>query len=266
MKDENKTKKQLINELAEMRWQLVVMKAGESARKRAESAILESEEKYRSLASTADSMYLLDRDCRYLFMNERYLERLGLPRDKVTGRRYGEFHSEEDTREFEKKVENVFETGRSTQHEYKSERGERYFLRTFSPVKDQEGKATIAVTVVSKDITERTRAEEELKKHKEHLEELVEKRTNELRMTNEQLQQEIAERKKLISELQESITKIRVLRGLLPICTSCKKIRNDKGYWQQLEIYIRDHSEADFSHSICPNCFKKLYPEYYKDK
>lgn len=54
---------------------------------------------------------------------------------------------------------------------------------------------------------------------------------------------------------------IKVLRGFLPICASCKKIRDDKGYWNQIESYIRDHSEAQFSHSICPDCAKKQYPD-----
>jgi hypothetical protein len=51
------------------------------------------------------------------------------------------------------------------------------------------------------------------------------------------------------------------LTGFLPICASCKKIRDDKGYWEQVEVYIRDHSEAEFSHGICPECMKKLYPD-----
>jgi PAS domain S-box-containing protein len=55
------------------------------------------------------------------------------------------------------------------------------------------------------------------------------------------------------------------LRGLLPICSVCKNIRDDKGYWSQIEVYIREHSEAEFSHSICPRCAKKLYPEIYKE-
>jgi len=51
-------------------------------------------------------------------------------------------------------------------------------------------------------------------------------------------------------------------RGLLPICASCKRVRDDKGYWNQLEAYVRDHSEAEFSHGICPDCAEKLYPEF----
>lgn len=67
----------------------------------------------------------------------------------------------------------------------------------------------------------------------------------------------------LIDGLQEALDKVNLLGGLLPICASCKKIRDDKGYWNQVETYIRDHSEAEFSHGICPDCAKKLYPEFY---
>ena len=71
------------------------------------------------------------------------------------------------------------------------------------------------------------------------------------------------DRKKLIQELQDSLAKVKQLTGLLPICANCKKIRNDKGYWEQIEIYIKGHSEAEFSHGICPECAKKLYPDFY---
>jgi hypothetical protein len=64
---------------------------------------------------------------------------------------------------------------------------------------------------------------------------------------------------KTVAELEEALANVNQLSGLLPICASCKKIRDDKGYWTQIEAYIRDHSEAEFSHSICPDCVKKLY-------
>lgn len=69
------------------------------------------------------------------------------------------------------------------------------------------------------------------------------------------------EREELIQRLQDALSRVKKLSGLLPICASCKKIRDDKGYWNQIETYIRAHSEADFSHGICPECAKKLYPE-----
>ena len=69
------------------------------------------------------------------------------------------------------------------------------------------------------------------------------------------------EREKLIVELENALGKVKTLSGLLPICASCKKIRNDKGYWDRIEFYISEHSDAEFTHSICPDCAKKLYPD-----
>ena len=74
------------------------------------------------------------------------------------------------------------------------------------------------------------------------------------------------ERERLISKLKKSLSEVKILSGLLPICASCKNIRDDKGYWNQIESYIRDHSEAEFSHSLCPDCAKIVYPELYKKK
>jgi K+-sensing histidine kinase KdpD len=69
------------------------------------------------------------------------------------------------------------------------------------------------------------------------------------------------EREQLIRELQDALANVRTLRGLIPICASCKKIRDDRGYWNQIEIYIRNHSEADFSHGLCPECVENYFPE-----
>ncbi|MFZ5775457.1 MAG: response regulator [Thermodesulfobacteriota bacterium] len=69
------------------------------------------------------------------------------------------------------------------------------------------------------------------------------------------------EREALIAELKAALEKVKTLSGFLPICASCKKIRDDKGYWTQIERYIQEHSEAEFTHSICPECTKRLYPE-----
>ena len=69
------------------------------------------------------------------------------------------------------------------------------------------------------------------------------------------------ERERLIAELQQALLEVKTLSGLLPICSSCKRIRDDSGYWNQLEAYIKTHTGAEFSHGICPECAKKLYPE-----
>jgi len=70
-----------------------------------------------------------------------------------------------------------------------------------------------------------------------------------------ELQNSLADR---VSELELLLTQMKQLRGLLPICMYCKRIRNGKDYWQQVEAYIRDHSEAEFSHGICPECYEKM--------
>jgi hypothetical protein len=72
------------------------------------------------------------------------------------------------------------------------------------------------------------------------------------------------ERERLILDLREALAKIKTLSGMLPICSWCKKIRNDGGYWQQIETYIHDHSDAEFTHGICPDCMKKMYSEHKK--
>ncbi len=69
-------------------------------------------------------------------------------------------------------------------------------------------------------------------------------------------------KKQLITELQQTLHEVKTLRGIIPICSFCKKIRDDKGYWSQVEVYVKKHSEADFSHSLCPECAKKHYPEF----
>jgi len=106
----------------------------------------------------------------------------------------------------------------------------RYIIFDSAPINDSDGHVIAALETLQ-DITERKHIEEE------------------------NLQ--------LARRLEDALKKLKVLSGLLPICASCKKIRDDKGYWNQLEEYIRDHSEADFSHSLCPECARKLYPELY---
>jgi hypothetical protein len=101
---------------------------------------------------------------------------------------------------------------------------------TVSPIRDRTGNI-IGASTIARDITSRKKAEEE--------------------------------RERLIVELSEALAKVKTLSGLLPICSSCKKIRDDKGYWTQIESYISEHSGAEFSHGICPECARKLYPECF---
>jgi PAS domain S-box-containing protein len=103
---------------------------------------------------------------------------------------------------------------------------------TISPVRNELGRIEGSSTI-ARDITRRKQAEQE--------------------------------REELLASLQDALAKVKTLSGMLPICASCKKIRNDEGYWERIETYIREHSDATFSHGLCPDCAKKLYPQFYKD-
>jgi PAS domain S-box-containing protein len=83
--------------------------------------------------------------------------------------------------------------------------------------------------------------------------------------TEEQIKSSLRGKEALAKELQEALDKAKQLRGLLPICAACKKIRDDEGYWNQLEVYIGDHSDATFSHGICPECAKNIYGEFCEE-
>jgi PAS domain S-box-containing protein len=97
---------------------------------------------------------------------------------------------------------------------------------TISLIKDQTGKI-IGVSKIARDITERQRAK--------------------------------AEQEQLLNVLKDALARVKTLYGLLPICASCKKIRSDEGYWKNIETYIEEHSDASFTHGICPDCVQKLY-------
>jgi PAS domain-containing protein len=108
-----------------------------------------------------------------------------------------------------------------------SDDASRYLSIRVSALRDRRKRITGRL-VVMRDITERKQAEED--------------------------------RERLIAELQAALVSVKTLRGLLPICANCKKVRDDEGYWRSVEEYVMEHSEAHFSHGICPDCMKKLYP------
>jgi len=132
-------------------------------RKRADQSLLESEEKYRSLVeSTDDSIYVVDRNYKYLHINKKHMARMDISGEEYIGRAYSEFHGDEETRLFIRDVDKVFETGEPVRREYKSNRDNKYFAQTLSPVKNSTGQS-VAVTIISKDITKHKNMEEKLR-------------------------------------------------------------------------------------------------------
>lgn len=129
-----------------------------------------------------------------------------------------------------------------------------------------KGGEFLGLAATFRDATHRKATETALKAYSEQLEELVIERTQDLHTAYLKLQQENldrqraeAEKERMIYMLQDALDHVKNLSGLLPICASCKKIRDVQGDWHQLEVYIRNHSEADFSHGICPECRVALY-------
>ncbi len=152
----------------------------ENKRKKIEDELRKSEEMYHALIeSSEDAIYMLDKDCKYLHMNKKYLQRLGKKLEDVIGKHYGEFHNPESTKVFEEKIKDIIKTGRAKSYEYQSFRDGHYFIRTLSPVKDPRTNETIAVTVIAKDITHLKETEKALKESEERFRFIAE-RANDL--------------------------------------------------------------------------------------
>lgn len=115
------------------------------------------------------------------------------------------------------------------------------FLKSLGPIFEKLADACIACL-----------QNQELIRHKDHLQELVVEKSQEVFRRNHALEEKV-------KELEEAYNQIKTLSGLLPICAVCKKIRDDNGYWNQIESYIQAHSGAEFSHSLCPECSEKMY-------
>ena len=199
----------------------------------------ENEEKYRNiLESIQEGYFELDLDARYTFVNDANCRFLGYSREELIGMNARKHSPSKEN--FEKLVlayTRLFQTGEaieSLEVEASRKDGTRVFYETSVTLRRNSKGNPIGFRGVSRDITERKKME--------------------------------IERENLIGELQKAVSKVQQLSGMLPICASCKKIRNDKGYWEQIEVYIKARSETEFSHGICPECEKKLYPEFYEEK
>jgi PAS domain S-box-containing protein len=210
-----------------------------TTRKKVEEKLQKS---YALLKSVVESpkevvIFALDRQYRYIAFNENHYQTMKRiwGADIALGNSMLEYiKNPEDSVKAKSNFERALsgESFKLTEAYGDTELERRYYENSYNPIIDENGNI-IGLTLYLTDITERRQAEEE--------------------------------REMLISELRKALYQVKILRGLLPICASCKKIRNDKGFWEQMEVYIRNHSEADFSHSICPECAIKLYPEFYKE-
>jgi len=198
-------------------------------RKKTEAALQVSETRYRRLFETAqDGILILDADTGEIFdINPFLVEMLGYPHEALLGKRLWEIGAFRDIEASKAAFLELQSKGYVRYEDLPLEtRDERHIDVEFvSNIYSVDHKRVIQCNI--RDITLRKRIEEE--------------------------------RRKLTYDLQDALTKIKRLTGLLPICASCKKIRDDKGYWNELEAYISEHSEAEITHGFCPDCLKTLY-------
>ena len=178
------------------------------------------------LNAPTETAILVDLEGTILAINEIAARRIGKSVDELIGLGIFEYLPHDVAVSRKIMAEEVIYSGKPLR--FQDKRAGKLYDNNIYPVFDDEGKVR-ALAIFAKDVTEAKQAEESL----------------------------ILERDKL----RTALAKIKKLSGLLPICASCKKIRDDKGYWNQIEIYIRQHSDAQFSHSICPECATELYPE-----
>lgn len=210
-------------------------------RNQAEAALRSSRGELLNITSSvAEGLYVLDRDGKITFMNPEAERLMGWTQEELRDKAphdivHGHGVSGKRLPLEECPIFKVIKTGEkfhSTDEVFIRKDGTAFPVSVLSsPIMDK-GEIVASITAF-RDITERKRIERE--------------------------------KENLIEDLRQAISKVKLLSGFLPICASCKKIRDDKGYWNQIESYIRDHSEAEFSHGICPECARKLYPEFTEE-
>ncbi|MFC1523313.1 response regulator [Thermodesulfobacteriota bacterium] len=198
-----------------------------------------------ALDNMADGFLEMTADTSIIYANRAASELLGVSEERLLSSSLAEFFTPEQHQLIKNYIalleDRIVEIGSDDPILL----NENYLHIKLVPFVDNNQKYVI---VLINNISEQKRVELELRMHKDDLEKAVRERTAALEEKN--------------TELEEALSKVKLLSGFLPICASCKKIRDDKGYWNQIEVYIRKNSEARFSHGVCPACAKKLYSEY----
>jgi PAS domain S-box-containing protein len=201
-------------------------------RTRSEDALRRSRESFQQVFEDAPiGMAMLGADVRFGRVNRALCDMTGYSKEELNGLTFDRFVDPADLAEQMAAGQEFLENKRSSfKHEgrFLKKSGETLWgSLTVERIDDSSTGEMLFVLGMLEDISERRRAADE--------------------------------RERIITELKEALANVKTLRGLVPICASCKKIRDDKGFWSQVDVYVRDHTEAEFSHGICPECSKRLY-------
>jgi len=199
--------------------------------KRSEEELRDSEERYRELFENAnDIVFTLDLDANLTSFNKAGERITGYTREELFQKGLSVVLEPEQFERMREMLKRRMASETATTHEIEllAKDGRGLVLEINSRLIYHNG-IPLGMQGIARDITERRKA--------------------------------LQERERLISELREALAKVKTLSGMLPICAWCKKIRDDHGYWKQIEVYIEQHSEAEFTHGVCPECAKRIYPD-----
>jgi PAS domain S-box-containing protein len=189
----------------------------------------------RAVEQSPCSIVITDTKGNIEYVNPKFTEVTGYTFEEVRGKNPRVLKSGANPPEFYQELWNALVEGREWRGEFHNRKKDGDFYWEFaslSPIRDAAGQVTHYLAI-KEDVTRRKEIE--------------------------------TEREQLIVDLKDAIAKVKTLSGLLPICASCKKIRDDGGYWNMVELYVQEHSAATFTHGLCPDCARRLYPEIFEE-
>jgi PAS domain S-box-containing protein len=191
--------------------------------------LLQDELNWRQLLiqESRDSIVILDSDAKVFDANNRFAEMLGYSREEVRELHAWDWDAVFGKEQIQELAKSVDDVGHQFETKHRRKDGSIVDVELSNNGAVYRGQKLILC--ICRDISDRKRAE--------------------------------AQREELIAKLQESLAEIKTLRGILPVCCFCKKVRDDKGYWEQVDIYITEHSDASVTHGLCPDCLREHYPE-----
>ncbi len=216
----------------ELRRSIADLERAAAERAHGELALRKSEDRFHEFMNNSPAVaYIKDESGRFVYVNQQLASRFQIASDAWIGKTDSELFPPETARAVEENDLSVLndECTREIEEIVPTPDGKsRYWLSHKFVLRDGDGQRQIGG--LSFDITERKQAEHE--------------------------------RERLLSELRDALSAVKTLKGLIPICASCKNIRDDEGYWKQIEFYLCEHSELEFTHGICPACLERLYPDF----